>query len=403
MFKHQSSQTVLLVLILTRVVFAQFSVLSIQNVNTSTRGYINNPVWSQNSKYLAFDFKATNSSSKIMVLNMDSGIKAMDLFPRAKSSSSLLVKVDDESMRLPQWSKIYPNTLYFLYSSDRSLLLSKVINVKMDKLPIQSSSRLPLDKTINQESNIAEYYPFVIEGEEYLFVKQQNSPGKISYTNQKGHLDKIYELSEVIEESELIDSFSFSWISNYLLLCKGQDNNKEIIIGTINADWAGIESVEFQSINVKKMPRSALQEPSFDPLSDERFAFLELSTDNNGMPIYELKIHSMSKNMSYLICHNLYRNEENKTSQPMSTSYAWYPKENFIFFIDKSSNRTISYANISSIESPVVHTLSDKLEYVENICISPNGQYLAAITSASSGKSDEDILSQIHLIKLKTN
>lgn len=382
---------------------AQFSVLSIQNINTDERGYINNPVWSQNSKYLAFEFKSTNSSSKIMVLNLDLGTSATNLFRSAKSSSSLLIKIDNESMRLPQWSKIYPNTLYFLYSSDRSLLLSKVINVKMDKLPIQSSSRRPLDKTINQESNIAEYYPFVIKGEEYLFVKQQNSPGNISYTNQTGHLENIYELSEVIEESELIDSFSFSWISNSLLLCKGQDNNKGIILGSINADWAGIESVEFQAISVKKMPKSAIQEPSFDPESDERFAFLELSTDNDGIPIYELKIHSMKKKMSYLICQNLYRNEENKTSQPMSTSYAWYPRENFIFFIDKLSNRTISYANISSIENPVIHTLTDELEYVENICISPNGEYLAAITSAGSGKSDEDILSQIHLIKLKTN
>jgi hypothetical protein len=401
MLKRGPIGCIIILMLSVNTIFSQVSTSSIQSIKTGSRGYINNPVWSNDGKYLAFEFKPTNSSSKIMVLNVDTGPSAVDLFIQAPPSNGLLVNVDNESMRLPHWSKINANTLYFLDFQDRNFQLSKINNVNITNLPLEAASLIPLHKTINQESNIAEYYPVDIEGEEFLFVKQQNSPSEINYSNQRGHLEIIYELANVIDKAELIDSFTFSLLSPKFLLCKGQDNRKEIIIGKINVDWSGVQSVEFETIDVKKLPLSALQEPSFSPISEDHFAYLELLTDNQGISTYELKVHSLKNKKSYLITDNIYRNEENKTSQPMSTSYAWHTIENIIFFIDKSSNRTISYANISSIEYPVLQSLYTELEFVENICVAPDGRYLAAVTSVNSGQDGEDPLHQIHLIKLK--
>jgi WD40 repeat protein len=162
----------------------------------------------------------------------------------------------------------------------------------------------------------------------------------------------------------------------------------------------GIESVDYEIVNVEKSPSSALQEPSFSPGSDDLFAYLEVKKNSHDMTSYELLIHSLERQESYHLTDNIYRNEENKTSQPLSTSYAWHPTQNIIYFIDKFSNRSILLADYSDLSNPTIQELSLELEYVENLSVSPDGKYLAAITSSSSFSESEDALNQLHLITL---
>ncbi len=335
-----------------------------------------------------------------MIVDLRQGISAVDLFSKTTSTSSLLVSIDRETMRLPQWSQLSANSLYLLRSDNRSRLLSKINQVIIKDLPLNKSLLEPLDKTMKQESQIVEYYPQRIDQIEYLFIKQQNTPGMIDYTDQFSDIAKIFGLEKFVDGSELIDSFSFSKLSPKLLLCKGQDNQKQIIIGMLKILKGGIESVDYEIVNVGKSPSSALQEPSFSPLSDDLFAYLEVKKNSHDMTSYELRIHSLEKQESYQITNNIYRNEENKTSQPLSTSYAWHPTQKIIYFIDKFSNRSIQYADYSDLSNPIIQDLSLKLEYVENLCGSPDGKYLAAITSSSSFSDSENALNQMHLITL---
>ncbi|MBT5212646.1 MAG: hypothetical protein HOM08_12475 [Candidatus Marinimicrobia bacterium] len=398
-FKN-SRQVAITIILIANSLFAQSKHPEVNIIETGSRGYINNPDWSNDSNLLAFEFKPANAPTKIMVVDVSQGISAIDLFSNTPSTSSLLITIDQGTMRLPQWSQLINNSLYLLRSDNRSRLLSKIDRVTIKDLPMKKSLLKPLDKTMKQESQIVEYYPQRIELIEYLFIRQQNTPGMIDYTDQFGDISKISGLEKFVGGSELIDSFNFSKLSPKLLLCKGQDNQKQIIIGILNIQMGGIESVDYEIVNVEKSPSSALQEPSFSPGSDDLFAYLEVKKNSHDMTSYELLIHSLERQESYHLTDNIYRNEENKTSQPLSTSYAWHPTQNIIYFIDKFSNRSILLADYSDLSNPTIQELSLELEYVENLSVSPDGKYLAAITSSSSFSESEDALNQLHLITL---
>jgi len=388
--------------ILLSILSAQVLVPQVKIIDTGSRGYINNPAWSLDSKLLAFEFKPQNASTLIMILDVNQGISAVNLFAKPTSTSSLLVSIDKESMRLPQWSHLRANTLYILHSGNRPRLLSKIEQISTKKIPLNTSSIKHLDKTIKQESQIVEYYPVKINAAEYIFAKQQNTPDMIEFTDLFGILAKLSGLKMYVDGSELIDSFSFSKLSPKFLLCKGQDNQKQIIMGKMKIHKGQLESVDYEIIKVDKSSSSALQEPSFSPFSDHLLAYLEVSKNLQGMASYDLKIYSRNNHESYQITNSIYRNEENKTSQPLSTSYAWHTIENYIFFIDKLSNRSIHYADYTDLENIIVKELPIELEFVENLCVSPDGKYLTAITSSNSAPGSEDALNQMHLIMLDT-
>ena len=393
---------------------AQIEVKSINSVPLAERGVINNPVWSRDSRTVAFEFlgignkKKSEKKSKVMIYRLGSDQSAKPLLKGKESISTFDQTTDEISSRLPSWSSRTNNTLYFLYEKYKPRFIGKY-NLDYSDLPVNYHDVIPLYKSITQPSEIDEYYPISVDGREYLFIKLKDFSGFIFYTNQNAKIgyekhskfkpnenQVIPNLKKWIQ-NETINSFSLSKNAAKIIICKGDDKDKIFLLGELE-----IEEIEadYHIVPVPKSEDGVLQEPSFNPTNSDVIAYLEVIGNKESGMFYHLLLQRLDTPENYLLSNDLYRNEDGKSSKPNSTSYVWHPNGNYIFFISTDEKRKVAYVDLSNLQKPKIRKLETDIEFAEQLAISPDGKYLAVMTKIASETDDTDALGQLFIVEL---
>ena len=405
-----------LTLFLIQSMNAQIAVKSINSVPLAERGEINNPVWSRDSRTVAFEFlgignkKKSQKKPKVMIYRLGSYQSAKPLLKVKQSTRTLIQTTDEISSRLPSWSSKNNNTLYFLYEKYKPRFIGKY-NLDYSDLPVNYDEVIPLYKSITQPSEISEYYPISVDGREYLFIRLKDFSRFIFYTNQnakigyKKHSKKfipnenqvIPDFKKWIKPNELIESFSLSKNASKIIICKGDDKDKIFLLGELD-----IEEIEadYHKVPVQKSKDGVLQEPSFNPINSDVIAYLEMKGNKESEIFYHLLLQRLDTPRNYLLTTELYRNEDNKTTRPNSTSYVWHPNGNYIFFISTDEKRKVAYVDLSNLQKPRIRKLITDIEFAEQLAISPNGKYLAVMTKIASETDNTDALGQLFIVEL---
>jgi len=395
---------------------AQIEVGSTASVPLEERGLINNPVWSLDSRTIAFEFirignkKKSEKKSKILIYRLGSNQFAKPLLKEKESTSTLFQSTDEISSRLPSWSSRKNNTLYFLYDQYQPRYIGKLDNLDYSDLPVNNDAVEPLYDFITQPSGISEYYPIPIDEGEYLFIRLKDSRGLVFYTNQSG--DKIGKKTQgrfkpnknlVIPDlkkwirNETIDSFSLSKNAAKIIICKGDDKDKIFLLGEL--DLEEIEA-DYYIVPAPKSEDGVLQEPAFNPVNPDVIAYLEMVGNKESEIFYHLLLQRLDTTENYLLSNELYRNEDGKSSKPNSTSYVWHPNGNYIFFISTDEKRKVAYVDLSNLQKPKIRKLETNIEFAEQLAISPNGKYLAVMTKIASETDNTDALGQLFIVEL---
>ena len=322
---------------------------------------------------------------------------AHTLFSTQKKESTLIQTSNDISSGLPLWSTSKNNILYFLYDQYKPRFIGKVNEVGSSNESLNTSQIIMLSQSILQQSGILEYHSASSDGVEYLFIKQKNSPGEIYVSKNSSNLFPLQDLDKWIDSNEDISSFSLADSTLRIILCKGQDKFKNFLLGELNLEDY---EAEYQAVQIPKTNDGVLQEPSFNPSNTDMIAYLEMVRNNKREIVYQLFLQNIGTNRNIFLSDKIYRNENNKTSKPNSTSYVWHPSGNYIFFINTDIKRKIAYVDLTDLSNPKIELLKTDIEFAEQLAISPNGQYLAVMTQISNEKDDSDALGQLFIITL---
>ena len=406
-----------LTLFLIQSLNAQIEVKSINSVPLAERGVINNPVWSRDSRTVAFEFlgignkKKSEKKSKVMIYRLGSDQSAKPLLKGKESISTFDQTTDEISSRLPFWSSTTNNTLYFLYEKHQheTRYIGKY-DLEYIDLPVNTDEVTRLWEYIMQPSGISEYYPISVDGREYLFIRLKDSPGLVFYTNQsdkigyetQGRLKPdenkvIIDLKKWIKSNEPIDSFSLFKNAFKIIICKGDDKDKTFLLGELDIEET---EADYHIVPVPKSEDGVLQEPSFNPTNSDVIAYLEVIGNKESGMFYHLLLQRLDTPENYLLSNDLYRNEDGKSSKPNSTSYVWHPNGNYIFFISTDEKRKVAYVDLSNLQKPKIRKLETDIEFAEQLAISPDGKYLAVMTKIASETDDTDALGQLFIVEL---
>ena len=377
---------------------AQLDIKSVTTVPLPDKGSINNPVWSIDSKQIAFEFLRKKDKSNVLLYRVNTNQQAKPILEKTESDSPLILTVNKTSSRLPYWSIVNDNTLYFLYENKSKLHIKKLEDLRYEKTPRSVTNIEPVIEN-EKESGISEYHTANVENVEYIFIRQQDSPGSIHYTEQYERLFPIPELNRWIKTDETIDSFFLSNNAGKIIICKGKDKLKTLILGHIHIDEDDLNSIEFANVSIPKTEDGVLQEPSFNPTSTDMIAYLEMVRKHDRVDEYHLFIQTLDSNTNHFLTDNLYRNENNKTSRPNSNSYVWHPNGDYIFYITTDAKRNVAYIDLKNLNQPKINMLNTGIEFAEQISISPNGKHLALMTQIAR-EEDKGALGQLYRVEL---
>jgi len=381
--------------ILCSYLSAQIKIKSINPLPMSERGFINNPVWSMDSKQIAFEFMGKNEKSKVLLYKIGGNLRAKALIQTNEGGSPFFPTSDEISSLLPNWSIKENSTLYFLYDSRR---IGKLREINYDQIPILVSNIEPLSISIGQKYKTSEYHVTSIDNEEYIFIIQQDSPGRIDYTDQYDLID-LPKINNWIKKDEVIDSFTLSEGATNIIVCKGSDKNKIFIYGEIVINNYDLNIINLKTISISKTQNGVLQEPLVNPADINLIAYLEIVDNLQREFEYHLHIHKLDSKKDFLLTKGLYRNENNKITRPNSTSYVWHPNGDYIFYITTDAKRNVAYIDLKNLNQPKVNILNTGIEFAEQISISPDGKYLAVMTQIAVGE-DADALGQLFIVEL---
>ena len=389
-------------LVLLMGLYAQVEVKSVSSVLLEERGLINNPVWSRNSKALAFEFNVQTEKIKVMIYKLGSNNKAKLLYNEENSGSTLLQTKDEVGSVMPTWSSSENNTLYFLYDTYQPYFMGKLEGLSFNSIPVPLYQVEELYISLKQNSGVSEYHSGSVEGVEYIFIRQQNSPRTIYYTDQSVPLHPLPGLDNWLDDYEGINSFSLSKEISKIIICKGVDKNKKFILGDVDITGDDLESIDFTIASIPtKSEDGVLQEPSFNPANNNMIAYLEMVRNSVRENSYQLFLQTLNTNHNLFLTDSLYRNEQNKISKANSTSYVWHPNGNYIFFITTNAKRNVAYVDLNNISNPKIRIMKTGVEFAEQLAISPNGKYLAVMTMIASETDDTDALGQLLILELQ--
>lgn len=258
----------------------------------------------------------------------------------------------------------------------------------------------PLYSSIDQHSGVSEYHSISVEDVDYLFIKQKDSPGTIHYTDQYSDFYLLPGLDKWINTYEDISSFSLTRDASRMIICKGLDKDKMFVLGDVSIDADELYSIAFNIFSVPKSEDGVLQEPTFNPANDYIIAYLEMVLNSERENVYQLFLQTLNSNHNMFLSDKLYRNENNKTSRPNSTSYVWHPNGKYIFFVSTDEKRKIAYVDINNLSNPKIGIFKKNIEFAEQLAISPNGKYLAVVTQIASEEDDTDALGQLFIVEI---
>ena len=392
------------------LLIAQVKVGSISVVPLNKRGHILNPTWSANNT-LAFELIVDDAA--IHLFPVGATVPARKLIGVEKSNSSVFGFSKTISSRLPLWSKKNRNSIFFLYDQDNMpFSLGKMHAVEFDKTPYNLSdpNMIKLDRVIYQTSNIREYHTVIMGEIEYIFLRTQDLPELIFYTDQGEKIGKLsadgtlrQNKNQIIPGwpgnwlaiDEIISSFSVTTYGN-IIICKGNDSNKKFILGQLNImDY----EANYRELAIRKLSDSVLLEPSFCPNDTNIIAYVERARNENKEDYHRLRLHHLDTQIDYLITDSLYKNVSNKISRPNSNSYVWHPSGSYIFYINTNLKRMVVAINLGSLPDTTPRVITTGIEYADQLAISPNGRYLAVMTQIADD--DSGALGQLYILELE--
>lgn len=172
------------------------------------------------------------------------------------------------------------------------------------------------------------------------------------------------------------------------------------VLGDVSIDADELYSIAFNIFSVPKSEDGVLQEPTFNPANDYIIAYLEMVLNSERENVYQLFLQTLNSNHNMFLSDKLYRNENNKTSRPNSTSYVWHPNGKYIFFVSTDEKRKIAYVDINNLSNPKIGIFKKNIEFAEQLAISPNGKYLAVVTQIASEEDDTDALGQLFIVEI---
>tara|TARA_B100001971_G_scaffold174555_1_gene167910 strand:+ start:24779 stop:25984 length:1206 start_codon:yes stop_codon:yes gene_type:complete len=391
--------TMSLIYLFCSSLFAQINIKSVKLIQIPEKGFINNPVWSIDSKQIAFDFLGFKEQTNIMIYRIGANYASKRILKTNVNSNSIIQKSTEISSLLPKWSDKENSTLYFLYDQYKPRYIGKLKNINDEKLPISVSSIESLYNSIDQHSKISEYHTVNLKDEEFLFLLQQNSTDMIHYTDQYSELAELPKLNMWIKTGEVVSSFLFSNNTQKMIICKGQEDSYSFILGNFQIEDGSLESIDYTEISIPNSEDGILDEPSFNPVNSKKIAYLKMIRNRNGGHDYHLYIYTLGTNNNNFLIDNLYLNEDNKGTRPNSTSYVWHPGGDYIFYITTDAKRNVAYIDLKNLKHPKVKILETGIEFAEQISISPNGKYLAVMTQIAS-EEDKGALGQLYLVEL---
>ena len=384
---------------------AQVKVKSVKAVLLEERGLVNNPVWSRDSRSIAFEFIGNRNNTEVLVFQLHSNISAKPLLERKDSnkdnSRTLIQAAKETSSRLPLWSNSEKKTLYFLFDQYKPRFIGKIDRLSFNRIPMSLTRVESLYSSIAQHSGVSEYHSISVEDVDYLFIKQKDSPGTIHYTDQYSDLYLLPGLDKWIDTDEDISSFSLTKDASRMIICKGLDKDKIFVLGEVSIDEDELYSIAFNTFSVPKSEDGVLQEPTFSPANKYIIAYLEMVLNSERENVYQLFLQTLDSNHNMFLTDKLYRNENNKTSRPNSTSYVWHPNGKYIFFVNTDEKRKIAYVDMNNLSNPKIRILKSDIEFAEQLAISPNGKYLAVMTQIASETDNTDALGQLFIVELK--
>ncbi|MBC8214330.1 MAG: hypothetical protein H8E71_06810 [Candidatus Marinimicrobia bacterium] len=380
--------------------FAQINVSAVNVIPIAKNVSINNPVWSIDSKHIAFETLSENQQEKLIYLyQIGSKEIAKPIMKNIGSGNSLIPATIETSSRLPSWSTTDQSTIYFLYNEYKDRFMGKLNKIKYSQLPLEFKYSEKIFDDIKQESGISEYHIISYKETDVIFLRQQNSPEKIEYTYKNKRLKIFPNLDKELEKTEDINSFSLSEDGTRIIICKGQSKHEMFLWGEFEINNSGriSETINFFKIPIKRLKNGVIIEPSFNPVNHDMIAYLEMVEAH----IYYLHFQSLSSdsNQATLLTENLYRNVQNQISRPNSTNYVWHPNGDYIFYITTDAKRNVAYIDLKNLKHPKVKNLETGIEFAEQISISPNGKYLAVMTQIADGD-NTDALGQLFIIEL---
>ena len=181
--------------ILNNNIYSQIKSKNIFIVQSEKRGGANNPAWSINSRYLAFEI---TDSINVQVMVYDFKQKeTYALFVKEQNEEATMFfsneTDDNNSTQMPMWRKNYEGVLYYLHTfDDQTRRLKKIDlekqNIIDEKMAISYYENNTIDNVgddIEQESGISNYSIYFYDDEEYQFTIEKDTPSELKFNGSR--------------------------------------------------------------------------------------------------------------------------------------------------------------------------------------------------------------------------
>jgi len=383
--------------ILNNNIYSQIKSKNIFIVQSEKRGGANNPAWSINSRYLAFEI---TDSINVQVMVYDFKQKeTYALFVKEQNDEATMFfsneTDDNNSTQMPMWSKNNESVLYYLHTLDDQIRRLKSIDLEQqniidEKMAISYYENNDINNVgddIEQESGISNYSIYAYDDEEYKFTIEKDTPSELKFNG--GGMD--IEMQKI----DLFASFHLARDGS-LVVCKGSDESKDILL--IKYDFDSQEIINIEELSIPRTHGGTHLEPSFNPTNPSQLIILEYILAEN---INKLYLYDIQKNDYQLIDQSIYSNKGNQLARENKTSYTWHPNGYLIAFVN--SDQKIVLADISNPNSIKKETLETGITYPDQLQFSSNGKYLAIVALPEEQyltKSKLNTFAQLYVVEL---
>ena len=387
--------------ILNNNIYSQIKSKNIFIVQSEKRGGANNPAWSINSRYLAFEI---TDSTNVQVMVYDFKQKeTYALFVKEQNDEASMFfsneTDDNNSTQMPMWSKNDESVLYYLHTFDdqtrrlKSIDLEQqnIIDEKMAISYYENNTIMNVGDDIEQESGISKYSIYTYDDEEYQFTIEKDTPSELKFYGS--------EIDIEMHKIDLFASFDLA-LDGSLVVCKGSDESKDIILikYDFDEDYEIINNVIIEKLSIPRTRGATHLEPSFNPTNPSQLIILEYILAKNVNKLY---LYDIQKNDYQLIDQSIYSNKGNQLARENKTSYTWHPNGYLIAFVN--SNQEIVLADISNPNSIKKETLETGITYPDQLQFSSDGKYLAIVALPEEQyltKSKLNTFAQLYVVEL---
>ena len=383
--------------ILNNNIYSQIKSKNIFIVQSEKRGGTNNPAWSINSRYLAFEI---TDSTNVQVMVYDFKQKeTYALFVKEQNEEASMFfsneTDDNNSTQMPMWSKNNESVLYYLHTLDHQTRRLKSIDLEQqniidEKMAIsyyENNTIMYVGDDIEQESGISKYSIYSYDDEEYQFTIEKDAPSELKFDGRKMDIK--------MQKIDLFTSFHLARDGS-LVVCKGSDESKDILL--IKYDFDNEEIINIEELSIPRTHGSTHIEPSLNPTNPSQLIILEYILAKNVNKLY---LYDIQKNDYQLIDQSIYSNKGNQLARENKTSYTWHPNGYLIAFVN--SNQEIVLADISNPNSIKKETLETGITYPDQLQFSSDGKYLAIVALPEEQyltKSKLNTFAQLYVVEL---